>query len=692
MPGGNIRSPGMATLASGIGANPELVNLNAGVRIMHKRIVIIVSAVLFALVAAAMVIVADLQDRDFPVQLGAKSQVSLDFSQSGMSDEEAFRQLGMLSDKLGIGLVKIAPDLSGNQSGQVFAVVGAKGNFPDTIRRFGDQPDAQIKGSAALAHSYAGGQYFVTGEMTKVPEFKSWLVTHHVGAEWANDSLADTLQYLAKVESFAKSLLAAATLMVSLVLYWLSVKARGRALRLLAGVPIWRIQFEDLVEFLTAMAAAAVVCDLVAVTYVGLARDWIFVPSYAWALLVFNAMVILTTMLCAVAISLASRPSAKMLAAREPAVKSLQATAVVLKTATFVLVLATVAPALVTYTDARGAATQQAHWNSLADQVALSFPAGTGESGFQEIMPSVGAIVSEAEASDTAALSYTWTNEFTHGAFEPYDYVSLVNQRWLNLMLDNGPNDGSPGNQLRSELTPLPLDRIPSNAKEFLILQLPLWSRDHLSAAQILRKVSFYQSSSSAEIPMSLGGGGSDLLFSNTAIVVVAPSLYGLFNDDFLTSAASTGNIMFTGLGSTETMIARHGLQNKIYVKYVAEEGVLRAQLAAYFAWLQGISLVALVVALVVAALIGAFITAVLKARRDFPLRLAGKRWTEILADRVAREWVVGIALTALVILFRGLGGGALVAMVAAAGLLLSPLTHVAAARWAFMKVSLRSL
>jgi hypothetical protein len=115
-------------------------------RVVHRRIVFAVSAVLFSLLAAAAVIVADLHDRGYPAQLGAKSAVDLDFSESGMSDAEAFRQLGMLSDHLEIGLVKVAPDLSGNQSGQVFVAVGDQDSFPDSIQRFGNQPDAQASG------------------------------------------------------------------------------------------------------------------------------------------------------------------------------------------------------------------------------------------------------------------------------------------------------------------------------------------------------------------------------------------------------------------------------------------------------------------------------------------------------------------------------------------------------------------
>lgn len=656
---------------------------------MHKRIVFAVSAVLFVLLAAAAVIVADLHDRGSPVQLGAESMVSLDFTETEMSDEEAFRQLGRLSDRLGLGLVKVAPDLGGDQSGQVFVVVGIRGSFPETIRRFGDQPDAQIRDSTALENSYASGQYLVTGETARLAEFEGWLTDNRVASERNDDSLGNVLRLLVRQSSFATSLLASAALMVSLVLYWLSVKAKGRALRVLSGVPTWRIQYEDLAGFLAAMSAAAVLCGAVAVTYVGLAHGWVFVPYYAWALLTFYAVVIVATMACAGAMSVASWPSTTMLAAREPAVKSLRKISVVLKAATFVLVLAAVAPASTAYTDAKAAAVEQAKWKSLADQVALSFDGVRGESGFQQLMSSVGDLVKDAEDRDAVALSYTWNNELANGELESYAYLSLVNQRWLDLMLNEGRGGGEGVSQPGSGSIPLAQDQLPDGVRRFLGEQLAFQSRDEMTAAEALSEVSLYRPAGPVAFPMSLGG---TLEFSNDAIIVVVPNVHDTFNDDFLASTASSSNLIFTGLGPTQALVAQHGLRKAVTVKYVAEEGVLRAQLTAYFAWLQGISLVAMIVALVVAALIGAFITAVLKARRDFPLRLAGKRWAEILAGRVAKEWIVGVALAALVILARGLDGGVLIAGVALAGLLVSPLIHVVAARWAFANVSLRRL
>lgn len=473
---------------------------------MHKQIVVAVSAVLFVVLAATAVIVADLHDRGAPVQLGAKSMLSLDFTDSGMSDEEAFRQLGILSDRLGLELVKVAPDLDGDQSGQVFVVMGTERGLPETIRRFGDQPDARIAGNAALENSYASGQYLVTGEAARLAAFKDWLTANQVGSEWNDDSLGNVLQLLVRQSSFATSLLAAAALMISLVLYWLSVKANGRALRVLAGVPTWRIQYEDLVGFLAAMSMAAALCGAIATVYVGLAHGWVFVPYYAWALLTFYTVVIVVTMACAVVMSVASWPSAKMLAAREPAVKSLRKVSVVLKSATFALVLVAVAPAFAAYTDAQAVASEQARWKSLADQVALSFDGGSSESNFRELMPSVGDLVKDAEERDAVVLSYTWTDEDALGELEPYAYLSFVNQRWLNLMLDEDREDNG-GSQPAPGLVALPRDQVPDDVSRFVGEELNFQSRTRLTAAEALSKVSFFRYAGPGTFAMATGGG-----------------------------------------------------------------------------------------------------------------------------------------------------------------------------------------
>ncbi|WP_026163220.1 hypothetical protein [Kribbella catacumbae] len=652
---------------------------------MHRKIAVVVSALLFALLAVAVTLVATMHDRSYPQQLSTKAIVNLDFSSAELDDAQAIRELGELSDRLDAGLVKVAPNLGGDQTGQVFVKVGTEGAFPERIQRFGNDQDAQVRGKESLEHSYASGEYLVTGSTSGLPAFKDWLTSHRVITEWSDNNLGGTLKLVLKQGSFVTSLLAATALMVSLVLYWLSVKARGRALRALAGVSTWRIQYEDLAGFLVAVLTGALAVDLLAVVWTGFTQGWTFAPKYLSILLTFDVIVILATMGFAVAMSAASWPGPAMLARREPAVKSLRKVSVALKVLTFVLVLAAVAPAVTAYSNARGSAEQQARWKSLADQVVVSIPAALGEDGFQQIMGQVGAAVGDAEKKDAVALSYSWQDEALEGVdLGKYETMALVSPSWLRLMNKDAPGD-LPG------LTALPPDQLPAGAKEFAGANLDLWTRDKSTGAAALSKVSFYHLSQPGKLPLA-GGGSGDLVFPKDAIVMVAPHLHSTFNDDFLASVATTRNLVFKGLGETQALLTKHGLQYKTTVKYAAEEGVLLAQFTAYFAWLQGVSLIALVIALVVSSLIAAFITAVLRSKHDFPLRLAGQQWREILAARVITEWIVGAGLAVMIILLRRGDGALLVAAAAVLGLLAAPVTHLLATRWTFANVSRRRL
>ncbi|MBE7699606.1 hypothetical protein H9623_04690 [Oerskovia sp. Sa1BUA8] len=170
------------------------------------------STVLFALLATLAVVMTDLHDRAFPQSIGAHATVSIDVSASSMDDDEVFAELGALSDDLGLGLVKVAPDLSGDQSGRVFVVVGERGPGVSAAPLFNDGT-AQIRGSEALASSYASGQYLVTGDTARVAGLREWLDREAITARWTDDTTAGTLRALVVQQSFGVTVLAAISLL-----------------------------------------------------------------------------------------------------------------------------------------------------------------------------------------------------------------------------------------------------------------------------------------------------------------------------------------------------------------------------------------------------------------------------------------------------------------------------------------------
>ena len=644
---------------------------------VHRRIVLVVSTLLFTLLAMAAWIETDSHDRAFPENLGVAGLVNIEFGPSQLGDERAFALLREYSNQLGLGLVRVAPDLTGAQEGQVYVRVGEDtGRLPATVDRFSGSADSTVRDRDALANSYASGQYLVTGSDRSVPDLLDRLARDRVTSEWVADDLATTLQFVVLQDSLALSLLATTSLLVALVLYWLSVKARGRALRVLGGAPLWRIQVEDLGGFGLPLAGSAALVTAVGAVVVATVHGPVFVGHFVSTLVVLVVLTLAATMLVAGVMSLVSAPDAATLAARRPAIGTLGGVSVATKAALFVVVLAAVAPTVHAVADSRLAADQLVTWRALSDHVALSFTGADDEVGFAATMPAVGAVVAQAERRDAVALSYTWTADLlTDADLDTSGPVALVNPRWIDLMLPDAAT--TPG-----ELT--------DGFAAYLAESLPLWTRDE-SVTALPDEVAIVHVEDPAGVPLA-SAGGRDLLFPPSATLIVVPSPYRLFDDDFLASISSTRNLVFSGLGPTEDLLDAQGLSGVVGLRLIAEEGVLRAQAAEATAWLKALSVVALIVALALCAVISAFISSVLSVRRDFPLRLAGRGWWEILAPRLLRDTGLGLALIGLVAVAAGRTDAALVVAVGCGALLGAPLTHISTARWVFTRARTRTL
>lgn len=667
---------------------------------MYKRIIVAVAGVLFALLVLLAVIITDLYDRDFPQAIGAQSSLTLDFSESNFSTStaEAFATLEELNARWSLGLLKVAPELAGDGNGQIFAALNGE-DLPGEFTWFGGDV-SKIVGKERLANSYPDGTYLVTGKNAQLGEFEEALKSAGVKVVRRDASTFDSLKFVVYERGFAAAFLAVFALLAALALFWLSVRARGRALRVLGGCPAMRIQVQDLAGFGGALLLSAAAVVPVAAGYVGLFHGWVYVRAFLKALVSLQVAVIAVSLLAALIMSATAWPSATMLATRQPAVRSLRSAAIAIQALTFLLVVTAAGPAWSAYKQSSATAAEMAQWKQLADQVVLVFAMGDlqGEDGMVALEPQIGELVKDAESLDTVAHSITFTPEMWTRVdtgesvdFGEYSAVSFVNWRWLNLVTGGAPQPA---------LTAAPDHSIPEGLRHEVWVHAEMWSKEKFSE-ELLAQFRFLRPAGGLRLPVA-GGWGEGLLFADDILLVVVPSLYDAYSDSNLTSMASGRNIVFTGVTATQQLLERHGLsaqalrdrgfRGQLDVVYIAEEGLLLAQFAAYVVWLRSLALIALGVAYIVAAAISAFITALLQAKRDFPLRLAGQSWARILQGRIARELLAGVVLVGAVILFQGTDTMGPVLMAAAFGLLVVPLSHLFAVRWCFDGVSKRRI
>ncbi len=658
---------------------------------MHKRVVMIVAGALFGLLALVATIVTDILDRDFPRALGAETRIGVDLNKSQLSDNEVFQKLTELDAGLNLGLAKIAPDLAGDRDQRVFATLNDR-NLPASFGWFSGDAAGKVVGRDRLANSPPDGTYLVTGDDGRLGELEDALGQVGVRVTRTEASVASSLEFVMKEGSFGAAILAAFALIAALALFWLSMKARSRALRVLGGCPTTRIQAQDLGGFAGGLLISASVVTAVAAVYVGTSRGWMYVSPYLKSLIGLELAVIAVSLLAALAMSASAWPSATMLATRQPAVKSLRTAAVVVQALTFLLVVSAAGPAWAAYQNSTAAAAETAQWKQLADQVAITF--GMSDEEMTSVEPKIGKMVQDAESRGEAAFSYTFSESTFQSDFGQYSAVAFVNQRWLDLMTGSAPPQS---------LSPVPSDRVRDMLRTSgLDEQLAIMARPEESGGKPSSTFKYLQPAEGFKLPVSEGGSGQSLKFLDDVLVAVVPSAHDAFNDSNLTSMMSTANVVFTGTAKTQELLERAslstqalrgaGFKGELGVVYIAEEGILRAQFTAYVVWLMNLALIALFVAFAVAAVVSALITSLLQAKRDFPLRLSGRSWAGILQSRVSRELVAGVVLVAAVLLFQGLGSTGPVLVAAVFGFVVVPLSHLSTARWCFAGVGKRRI
>lgn len=613
---------------------------------MYSKILTLVTVTLSGLLVLVAVIVTDVHDRDFPISLGAVSRIGLDFSESGLSDEGAEQRLATESQATGTALLREVPDLESG-SGRVFVPMGGGGR--GEVPWFNGAVPSPVVGRERLANSSPSGTYLVVGEAAGLDELVAGLESDGVVVHRTDASVTMTAVTLVGGSAFFAPVAASCALIATLVIFWLAVRARSRALRLIAGAPVTRIQRQDLAQLFGPLVLVSAVAHLCALVGVGTISGWRYVASFAAALGGLQAIMLGVALLTSIALFAVSWPTAEMVVRRLPTVRRIRVGAAMIQVMVFVLLISAAGPAWTAVQTSTKTSRDLALWRDLADEVSLVF--AMPENELEAVTAALGALVRDAEDAGVVALSYSFAE--APGGFDDsrYSSIAIVDQRWVGLM--GGRSDREP-------LHPVRLDAVVALLDKELVETLSLWAPIGLTGTDVLESARLFAPGRGSTFPVLTGGGSGQLDFREDVLIVAVDSIGGALDDDTITSLASTGNLIFSGADRTVRLLERHGLDPKslrgegfegtLRPVYVAERGILDAQVAAFEVWISLFSTFALVIAFSLSASTTAAIAALTHARRDFALRLAGYPWWQVLEGRVRAPLLIGLSGGAFVL------------------------------------------
>lgn len=645
---------------------------------MTRRVTASAAAAVFLLLAAMVHLLVDFHDRSSPIALTSPPRLTVESPDDRTPTDAALAVLRRVDAQTGVGLVKQGADLSGGTRGVVLLPVTRDTELPRAVERYGEAP-MTVVGLREWRHTSVPGTYFATGDTARLSRAIADLERAGLKVQRTDTTVGTGLSGMLMFRSLLLAFVTVSVLLATVVLYWLAVKSRRRALRVLAGTPVGRIQCHDLTQLLLLFLAVAVPVFAVATVVVGAWKGWVYTPVFAAYVGVLGLAMLAVAMVAALIMSAISVPSPALLASRKPATVGVRRASGVLKGVTFLLVLLVMGPAWTAWGEASEKAEQLNRWELLSGYVAVN-PGLTGEAEMSKAVPRLVAMVREAEREGSLLLSDTYVRlphapEPNLGSVlddllgERWAGVGLVNQRWLEVMVDGaetGLAEVPPG-----ELPPAFLDEM---------------------ARSVVRKEALarirFLAPRGDPVPLL----GSELAHRDDVLLAVVPSVVDTFNDRMVSELGDRG-LLFSGFDETQGRLDAHGLSQAYDVRHAAENEILLAKYATHEAWLNAAALVGLGIALALAGAISARIAALLEARNDFVRRLSGHPWAGVVSGRLLPELAIGTVVTIGVALLLKPPEEAVVTLAAGAVLLAaSPVMHVAAVRLSFGEVAARRL
>ncbi|MEI2276917.1 hypothetical protein OHC50_05475 [Paenarthrobacter ilicis] len=506
------------------------------------------------------------------------------------------------------------------------------GDIPDKdVDWFSPTMSGSIAKSSDLGFTSLNGVYAVYASDPQAASFQAW-ARKDLGADAAvqKKTSSGLLAYALLTVGAWVPMSAAILLLGATILSWYVLRAHGRELRIMAGMRLTTIVLTDLRSLFGALAipaAATFVISVIVVLTTGFGRPWFFISTLAQ----FTGVVTAFAIVVALLMGMLSLPAVRDIAARRPSERGSWVISELLKVTAVVIVAAILPTVSGVVANASAATAQGAIWESMGDSVTVRVGNRLGDAENAAFAGLTREMVKRDAAMFSMSLSSDSLNVVDEAASVDlkklgFDSIVLLDERFLNTV--NGAS-GATWNQTDSVRS---VQELPDSITRQLLPNLELWTTSRKTP-----DVQLY--SNTGEAPFVVTGGMSGTLDSSLRPLIMTVRDLGEFDDSFLASAVSRGNIVFTDPEQVKTLVKQRDMSSEILsIDRIADLGLYDAQTKQRNAQLGAAAIALAVLALVMCVSVTAWIFALLRRRRWFVQRTAGKTWRSILAPRMLWE------------------------------------------------------
>ncbi len=583
---------------------------------------------LIALVAGVYAAAADLDglpDSDYVL--------SVRFDGSPLSRDQIISKLDTYANETGVGIVRVASAPDDFLNKRVAFAFGSKEIQNADIDWFSPTMSGSMSTSSNLGTTSLNGVYSLSGNDSQAVSFRTWMTSElKADAVLTKKTSVGLLSYALLTVGAWVPVSAAILLLGATILSWFVLRARGRELRVMAGMRLSHVVFADLRSLFGALALPALGTYLIAVSVV-LATGFGRFGYYTATLALFSGVLAAFTIVVALLLGLLTLPSVRDIAARRPSERASWVISELLKVAAVMIVAAILPTVSGIVANASAAASQGATWGAMGDDVTLRIaqrPGAAEEAAFagltrdmvgndaamfsMSLDSSTVDLVDDAAAADLKAMGY--------------DSVVLTDLRYLDTV--NGAR-GASWDPITAQQS---FGDLPESVTGKLVPTLKLWTTDRQGP-----EIQIYENTSDVDIAVS--GSMAGTLDVNQRPLILVVKDVAQFDNSFLASAVSRGNVVFTDPEQVARLVKERDMVAKILsIDRIADLGLYDAQSKQRNAQLGASAIALAVLALIMCVAVTAWIFALLRRRRWFVQRTAGKSWNTILLPRLLWELI----------------------------------------------------